>query len=346
MSPDLLQHITDAAGRALALLIDPWIQFAFQGSVFWWPYLASAFAVALIGFWLARGGGLPTLGAFFRQNFSRRIWAHPSAQADYAYYLINAVFYPLIVAPLIFSGGWVAGAIERGLEAGLGPAAAPSLGLAAWRVLYTVLFFVAYDFGRYAAHSLMHDVPLLWQFHKLHHSAEVLTPFTNFRAHPVELFVMAAIPNLVTGGVSGVLWYFAAGEIGFYSFLGAHVLMLCFNAIANLRHFQVWISFGARLNRWLISPAHHQIHHRLRAASFRAQPRLRPGGLGPAVRHALRAWIARAIPARARRRDGRGVAYGRAHVSVAVPAGAGAVGPRPGAGRERQLKIRAAPAIV
>ena len=39
---------------------------------------------------------------------------------------------------------------------------------------YTVLFFIAYDFGRFVAHSLLHDIPCLWQFHKVHHSAEVL----------------------------------------------------------------------------------------------------------------------------------------------------------------------------
>ncbi len=260
MSPDLPHRITELGGRALAVLLDPWVQPAFQGSVLWWPYLASAFVVALAGYWVARGGGLATLVAFFREYFSKRIWAHPSAQADYAYYMVNSVLYPFIVAPLIVSGGWLAGEIARGLAAALG-APPPLLGLAAWRVLYTVLFFLAYDFGRFAAHSLMHDVPFLWQFHKLHHSAEVLTPFTSFRAHPVELFVLAALPNLVTGTLSGIVWYLAAGEIGFYSFLGAHVLMLGFNAYANLRHFPVWISFGPYLNAWFVSPAHHQIHH-------------------------------------------------------------------------------------
>ena len=104
-------------------------------------------------------------------------------------------------------------------------------------------------------------MPLLWQFHKVHHSAEVLTPLTNYRAHPVELFLMAAVPSLATGLVSGIFWYVAADEIGVYTFLGAHVLVVGFNAFANLRHFEVWISFGPALNRWLISPAHHQIHH-------------------------------------------------------------------------------------
>lgn len=249
------------AARLLALVIDPFIQFLFRGSLFWWPYLLTTAGVALLGFWLARGGGWTTLGEFRRRFLSPRIWAHPSSQADYGYYIVNSMLHPLIVAPLVISGAAIGTGLERLLAWLLGPIATPVLGVTAARVIYTVLFFVAYDFARYLAHGLLHDVPVLWQFHKVHHSAEVLTPMTNYRAHPVELFLMAAVPNLATGIVSGVVWYVAADAVGFYTFLGAHIFMAGFNTIANLRHFQVWISFGPVLNRWLISPAHHQIHH-------------------------------------------------------------------------------------
>jgi sterol desaturase/sphingolipid hydroxylase (fatty acid hydroxylase superfamily) len=268
VSPDIVQHLEALAARALALLVDPFIQVLFRGSVFWWPYLLSAAAVAVGGFWLARGGGIATLGAFRRRYLSRRLWAHPSAQADYAYYIVNSILHPVLVAPLVISGAAVAASVEGGLVAAFGPMSAPLLGLGAARVLYTVLFFLAYDYARFLAHGLLHDVPLLWQFHKLHHSAEVLTPLTNYRAHPVELFIMAAVPNLATGLASGALWYLAADTVGFYTLLGAHVFMLPFNAVANLRHFPVWISFGPALNRWLVSPAHHHIHHSADARHF------------------------------------------------------------------------------
>jgi sterol desaturase/sphingolipid hydroxylase (fatty acid hydroxylase superfamily) len=261
VSPDLLQHLESIAARLLALLIDPFVQFLFSGSLFWWPYLLTTASVAVFGFWLAQGGGWATLGEFRRRYLSRRIWGHRSSQADYGYYIVNSILHPVIVVPLILSGAALGAWVAGGLAWLFGPIGAPLLGVTATRVIYTVLFFVAYDFARYLAHSLLHDVPLLWQFHKVHHSAEVLTPLTNFRAHPVELFLMAAVPNLATGLVSGVVWYLAADAIGFYTFLGAHVFMTGFNTIANLRHFQVWISFGPVLNRWFISPAHHQIHH-------------------------------------------------------------------------------------
>jgi sterol desaturase/sphingolipid hydroxylase (fatty acid hydroxylase superfamily) len=256
-----LQNLQVLAARFLALLINPFVQFLFYGSVYWWPYLLSAAVIAVAGFWAAQGGGWATLGAFRRRFLTRRIWAHPSAQADYGYYIVNSILHPVIVAPLILSGAAIGAGVERALAAMLGPIGAPVVGVGAARAIYTLLFFLAYDFTRYLAHGWLHDVPLLWQFHKVHHSAEVLTPITNYRAHPVELFLMAAIPNLATGLVSGVIWYLVADEVGYYMFFGSHVFILLFSAFANLRHFEVWISFGPMLNRWLVSPAHHQIHH-------------------------------------------------------------------------------------
>jgi sterol desaturase/sphingolipid hydroxylase (fatty acid hydroxylase superfamily) len=34
-----------------------------------------------------------------------------------------------------------------------------------------------------------------------------------------------------------------------------------FNLIGNLRHSPVWLSYGPSIGKWLISPAHHQLHH-------------------------------------------------------------------------------------
>lgn len=31
--------------------------------------------------------------------------------------------------------------------------------------------------------------------------------------------------------------------------------------IGNLRHTPVWLTYGPSLGKWLISPAHHQLHH-------------------------------------------------------------------------------------
>jgi sterol desaturase/sphingolipid hydroxylase (fatty acid hydroxylase superfamily) len=41
-------------------------------------------------------------------------------------------------------------------------------------------------FGAYIFHYAGHKVPLFWALHKVHHSAEALSPFTATRGHPLD----------------------------------------------------------------------------------------------------------------------------------------------------------------
>jgi len=52
---------------------------------------------------------------------------------------------------------------------------------------------LAYELGYWFNHWLSHKVPLLGEFHKVHHNAKVLTPLTNFRVHPVCTWVFTNI---------------------------------------------------------------------------------------------------------------------------------------------------------
>ena len=72
---------------------------------------------------------------------------------------------------------------------------------------------------------------------------------------------MAWVPALMTGIVTWAFNRFAGAGVTFYSFLGLHVLIWVFNLIDNLRHSPVWLSYGLTVGRWLVSPAHHQLHH-------------------------------------------------------------------------------------
>ena len=121
--------------------------------------------------------------------------------------------------------------------------------------------WVRHDFGRFVAHSLLHDVPALWEFHKTHHSAEVLTPLTSFRVHPIDLVVMSLVPHAFTGLAGGCFAWAFGREIPVVGFLGINLFLFACNLLGNLRHWHVWISYGRRLGHLFISPAHHQIHH-------------------------------------------------------------------------------------
>ncbi len=55
-------------------------------------------------------------------------------------------------------------------------------------VQFLVLFFVQ-DFFKWCVHNLLHRIPALWAFHKVHHSVEIMDWMGNMRYHWVEVVV-------------------------------------------------------------------------------------------------------------------------------------------------------------
>lgn len=243
------------------------LAFLQRDSYLYWPFLVSSVLLAFLvsGFGVNYPqGNAKAPGAYqrFRSIFSSRLWWHRSARADYRLYFANALIFPIVVVPLLWSDGSVVSLMESLLSSyGATPVNTDGVTGVAIRILFTVVFFVAFDFGRFVAHSLLHDIPALWPFHKVHHSAEVLTPMTSYRVHPIEMLMMAWIPALMTGLVTWGFNRFAGMGVSFYSFLGLHIVIWIFNLIDNLRHSPVWLSYGSTLGQWLVSPAHHQVHH-------------------------------------------------------------------------------------
>ena len=234
-----------------------------RDSFLFWPFLLTTLVFAMLAWWYwHRGSAGGNRWTEFRQRFlSRQLWLHRSARADYSLYFVNALLWPLLFTSLMFNQFDVAHALDQigGLSsAGTPPAETVSF---IWRAMYTLMFFVAYDFGRFVAHCLLHEVPVLWEFHKVHHSAEVLTPMTAFRAHPVDLLVMAWGGIFFSGLVTWAFNHVSSSPIDLFTFLGLNVLLWLSNTVGNLRHTRVWITYGPRLGKWLISPAHHQLHH-------------------------------------------------------------------------------------
>jgi sterol desaturase/sphingolipid hydroxylase (fatty acid hydroxylase superfamily) len=128
--------------------------------------------------------------------------------------------------------------------------------------MYTISIFLVSDFTRYWLHRFLHTIPFLWEFHKIHHSAKVLTPITFYRVHPVENFLFGLRYSLSIGVVTGVFIYFFGAMIDIYMILGVNTFIFIFSLVgSNLRHSHVAISYGRFIEKWLISPKQHQIHH-------------------------------------------------------------------------------------
>ncbi len=62
-----------------------------------------------------------------------------------------------------------------------------------------IVAFLLLDFARYWLHYAGHRVPFLWQFHRVHHSAEVLDASTGLRMHLVDFLQLSAVPILLFG---------------------------------------------------------------------------------------------------------------------------------------------------
>jgi sterol desaturase/sphingolipid hydroxylase (fatty acid hydroxylase superfamily) len=129
-------------------------------------------------------------------------------------------------------------------------------------LLVTLSAFLAEDFWRYVVHRATHEVPSLWELHKVHHSAEVLTPFTIYRTHPLEGFLMrsGSAFGLSVGAASGA-WLLGA-PLSTWEVLGVQGLSVIWNVTgSNLRHSHVWLRYPTWLEHLFISPAQHQLHH-------------------------------------------------------------------------------------
>jgi sterol desaturase/sphingolipid hydroxylase (fatty acid hydroxylase superfamily) len=223
-----------------------------------WPFLLSSLAIGGVALWWRSRSGRVALGDLL----TPRVWLHRSARMDYRLVILKAVIQVLLLAPLALSALAIAVAVVDGLTSIAGPATASDLSPLQITAIYTAVLFVAWDLSRFVVHLLLHRVPALWEFHKVHHSAEVLTPFTVYRVHPVESLLFGMRGAAVTGVVTGVFFYLFQNKAVQVELLGVNAIGVVLNAAgANLRHSHVWLSYGRVIEKFLISPAQHQLHH-------------------------------------------------------------------------------------
>ncbi|HMY68132.1 MAG TPA: sterol desaturase family protein [Leptospiraceae bacterium] len=246
--------------RLLETVLIPFRYFIETTGRLYWVYLLSA---ALIG------GAAVLYQNFLSGNFSwkksfREIldfshWKTVSSQTDFKYYFIESILFAVFFSWFVLNTAAVSVFIYRSMFFffGSGPKLNPNLAV---NFIYTVIFLLAYDYGKYTVHRWLHAYPILWEFHKFHHSAESLNPITVYRVHPVESILLNSAAGLFSGIVSGVFIYVYPG-VSMFSFLGVNFGIFLFHLYSNLRHSQVWISFPAWLSRIVLSPAQHQIHH-------------------------------------------------------------------------------------
>ena len=216
----------------------------------------------------ARGRQISIKG-FVRSIFPRRILLHPSSLVDMRLWALNGVVFASAYGMLGLGLFFWRDAIVAGLTHVFGPRAPAHW--PAWTILTlaTVLQLLAYELAYWFGHFLFHKVPALWEFHKVHHSAEVMTTFTELRQHPVEIIAFVNLIGLATGIAFGVMTYAFGPGVQPFTLLNGNILLMAFLiTYGHLRHSHMWIAFTGVAGRILQSPAHHQLHHSVDPAHF------------------------------------------------------------------------------
>jgi sterol desaturase/sphingolipid hydroxylase (fatty acid hydroxylase superfamily) len=161
----------------------------------------------------------------------------PQLGNDVFYLLFNGHFWALLT-------GGITGAISASANRILAPQGV----LAGWPfAAQFAAYLLVSDLLQWCVHNLLHRVPWLWQFHKLHHSVKQMDFLANFRFHWAELVVYRTLlwlPLAFLGGDAGPL--FAAAV--FATFWG------------HLNHSNLRVALGP-LAYVFNSPRMHMWHH-------------------------------------------------------------------------------------
>ena len=219
-----------------------------------WGYILSSILIAGIYFYFNKKQ--------LRVNLSSKLWLHPSAKLDYYYFFIGYFIKVFMLFPIVISAKTIALFINKQLYLAFDFYENSFFSYEAVLLMYTICLFAVSDFTRYWTHRFLHTIPFLWEFHKVHHSAKVLTPITFYRVHPIENLLFGLRYSISIGLVTGVFIYFFGAMIDIYAILGVNVLVFAFSIIgSNLRHSHVAFAYPTFLERFFISAKQHQIHH-------------------------------------------------------------------------------------
>ena len=180
---------------------------------------------------------VPLEGAFplrRGQSSFRRGWL-TDTQYFFASHVLAQVMSVAVLAPAVALGAVLAMPSAQALVQSL-----PVV------VQFALAVLVA-DLAQYGVHRAFHEVPVLWRFHKVHHSIEVMDWLAGSRLHLVDVIAtrgLVLLPLVVLGFETSAVY--------------AYLALVSFHAVfihANFAPRWGW------LERWVAMPRFHHWHH-------------------------------------------------------------------------------------
>ena len=191
--------------------------------------------------------GIACLLGQHRTLLQKDLWLHRSSRFDLKMLIVSSLFITSFfywLRPLLNPIIVARGTLEFTLP---------------WKVAVAFLTLFVADFIQYWVHRWQHQNPTLWRLHRVHHSAEVLTPLTVARTHPLDLVNLHDIfyPFLSSWVLTRFFDNVTPLQIGG---IAASSLFVRFVLLSPLNHSPVSLDFGI-FGKVFVAPAYHQIHH-------------------------------------------------------------------------------------
>ena len=225
-----------------------------------WGYLLSAIIIALL--WLNLVKKI-NLRRAFNTIFDPSVLLSKSSRADMICFLINRVFL-IICRPVLITQIFIATAIYHFLhfQSYIPIGLFETTPVFISTIFFTSCFFLIDDFSRFGLHYALHRIPALWEFHKFHHSAETLTPLTVTRTHPVEAILFTLRSAIIQGSVIAIFLFLFGQQLSLLTVLGVNIFVVLFHGLgSNLRHSHISVSYPKTIEKFIMSPAQHHLHH-------------------------------------------------------------------------------------
>lgn len=112
---------------------------------------------------------------------------------------------------------------------------------------------VCLDLIIYWQHRLYHLIPVLWRFHRMHHTDTEFDVTTGIRFHPVSILLSASIKL-------GAVFLLGPSALA----VAAFEILLNATSLFNHSNLSLPVTFDQRVRGLLVTPDMHRVHHSIR----------------------------------------------------------------------------------